>query len=1075
MLNAALLLASLLGGAVDAPPQASAEPPTGHFALSTHGRGDGLSDAAISRLIQDSRGDLWAATDDGAFRFDGSRFERFGKEQGLPSNTVTAICEDASGRILVGTSQGLARFAEEGFRALPMPAPFTATRITAIATSGSRLWVGTETGLLSADGDAPLAPAPAFTNTAITAMVAHAAEDELWVAAKSGTDAWLDRWHDGAWGRVNSPDEAPNETINAVVVDGTGQVWARTRTQLWRLDAARDAFERVTLPVALNSPGGLAPAGRDDLWVPNNADVLLWDGQRWMTFVDKAYDAHAVLEDADGSTWIASRRLQRIVSRRGFRLYDRDEGLPGAIVWSVFRDDKGTLFVGTDDGLAYSDGRRFWRVRGTEGFAARSIAQSGDTLFIAGTPVDKVLRINRRTLSVEGALSVASGKSTKIFRLALDRAGALWASTDFDAVLKVDDPLDNTPLRHVDIPGMGREEAVTDLALDQQDRLLVAAKSGLYVLDRGQWRRFTSDDGLLAAPVAYARPLSRDGDWVIAHAGAFNAVSRLSFRDGQLRVLDTRHYSDRLSDRIFLVAQDLRGALWIGTGYGIDRVDGAAVTHYGVPDGIAGEDISSMAFWADTNGDVWFGAINGLTRFDAARHAELPIAHPPRVVVRRLVVGGEAIATSTTALVVPHSRNALEVRLGAPSFLGAEPVQYQVQLIGIDPTPVVNSGPEARYPGLDPGRYLFKASARVPPGAWGAPTTIDLTVKAPWWDTLWARLLFAVALVLLVIGLVRARTMRLQAVNTALEQRVTARTEELRQANQALTARNDELHTTNHRLAETQQQLIQAEKMATVGQLAAGVAHEINNPIGFVQSNLSTLSKYIDAMWRMLDTFDQAEVRAAFGRDAIEVIKAARERLELDYIRGDCGALLEETSDGISRVRRIVEDLKNFSRLDNPEWQSVDIHTCIESAIKLSAHEVKYKAEIVREFGQIPAIHCLPFQLNQVFLNLLVNAAQAIPQQGVIRIRTSADIEGITIEISDDGCGIPQPVLARIFDPFYTTKPIGQGTGLGLSVSYGIIARHHGRIEVASEPDQGTTFRIWLPLDAREQEDSDAA
>ena len=258
-------------------------------------------------------------------------------------------------------------------------------------------------------------------------------------------------------------------------------------------------------------------------------------------------------------------------------------------------------------------------------------------------------------------------------------------------------------------------------------------------------------------------------------------------------------------------------------------------------------------------------------------------------------------------------------------------------------------------------------------------------------------------------------------------------------------------------LREAHEQLLQSEKMASIGQLAAGVAHEINNPIGYVSSNLGTLSGYVDGLLAVI---------AAYEADAptSERINAARKKAELDYLKDDIVDLLRETFEGITRVRRIVQDLKDFSHADSGEWQFADLHRGLDSTLNVVNNEIKYKASVVREYGDLPQVYCLPAQLNQVFMNLLVNAAHAIAAQGTITVRTRVCGDEAIVEIADTGCGIPAHLHGRIFDPFFTTKPVGKGTGLGLSISYGIVNKHHGRIEVESTPGQGTTFRVCLPV-----------
>ena len=280
-----------------------------------------------------------------------------------------------------------------------------------------------------------------------------------------------------------------------------------------------------------------------------------------------------------------------------------------------------------------------------------------------------------------------------------------------------------------------------------------------------------------------------------------------------------------------------------------------------------------------------------------------------------------------------------------------------------------------------------------------------------------------------------------------------------------LLRRNEELTALNEQLSMAQAQLLQSEKLASIGQLAAGVAHEINNPISFVFSNFGTLQTYVASLLRVLARYEAAEPFIA-DADVARGIADLREQVDLAFLQEDVLALMAESRDGIERVRKIVQDLKDFSRVDaHQQWQWADLHHGIDSTLNIVNNEVKYKADIVKEYGAIPEVECLPSQINQVIMNIVVNGAQAIEgRRGRITIRTGASGGNVWIEIADNGCGIPQAIQSRIFDPFFTTKPIGTGTGLGLSLSYGIIQKHRGRIEMQSEEGVGTTFRIELPI-----------
>ena len=292
---------------------------------------------------------------------------------------------------------------------------------------------------------------------------------------------------------------------------------------------------------------------------------------------------------------------------------------------------------------------------------------------------------------------------------------------------------------------------------------------------------------------------------------------------------------------------------------------------------------------------------------------------------------------------------------------------------------------------------------------------------------------------------------------------------ELAKKQMELEGKHGELEEAYSELKNAQLQIFQQEKMASVGQLAAGVAHEINNPMGYISSNLSTLNKYIDRLAEFITAADQSLIECAGNRES-DKLNDVRKRLKIDYITDDARQLIVESQDGASRVRRIVQDLKSFSRVDQVEKAMTNLNEALETIINIAWNEIKYVAEINREFGDIPDILCFPQQLNQVFLNLLINAAHAMEgREGVITVRTWSEADSVFVSVTDTGCGMPEEILKRIFEPFFTTKEVGKGTGLGLSISYEIIRKHGGEITVVSQIGNGTTFVVRLPLSQQQQ------
>jgi PAS domain S-box-containing protein len=264
-------------------------------------------------------------------------------------------------------------------------------------------------------------------------------------------------------------------------------------------------------------------------------------------------------------------------------------------------------------------------------------------------------------------------------------------------------------------------------------------------------------------------------------------------------------------------------------------------------------------------------------------------------------------------------------------------------------------------------------------------------------------------------------------------------------------------------LKTTQAKILQQEKMASIGHLAAGVAHEINNPMAFIASNLGTLDKYI----RRLKDFIQAQseaIKSLKATDAIKKLEKKRKELKLDYTIDDIDLLLKESCDGSERVQKIVQGLNRFSRVDDAEYKGANINECIESSINIVWNELKQKATLHKNYGNLPPTKCYPQKLNQVFINLLMNAIQAIEKEGKIEIKTWEKGGSIWVTVSDTGCGIPQENQNKIFEPFFTTKEVGKGTGLGLSISYEIMQRHKGELSFQSKKGKGTTFTIRMPV-----------
>lgn len=289
-----------------------------------------------------------------------------------------------------------------------------------------------------------------------------------------------------------------------------------------------------------------------------------------------------------------------------------------------------------------------------------------------------------------------------------------------------------------------------------------------------------------------------------------------------------------------------------------------------------------------------------------------------------------------------------------------------------------------------------------------------------------------------------------------------------------LSSTNQELQKRISELQASQSQLVQTEKMSSLGQMVAGVTHEINTPLAYTRSNtvlvdsqLADINKLVEACARQADYLLNGE---ALDEDTlaeqISHVAVLAQELRQEKIIEEMRELLRNNISGLNQIAELVSNLKNFSRLDRQKIASVDLNEGLESVLIIARNELKYKVDLIKDYGDIPQVRCSPSQINQVFLNLIVNAAHAIEQQGTISLRTRQQGDFVRVEIEDTGKGIPADIMPHIFDPFYTTKEIGEGTGLGLSIAYQIVQQHNGTIKVDSQPESGTKFVIDLPIES---------
>jgi ligand-binding sensor domain-containing protein/signal transduction histidine kinase/CheY-like chemotaxis protein len=1008
---------------------------------------NGLPQNSALSIAQTAEGYVWIGTHEGLARFDGARFTVFDRRKvpELGSNTISELVEDASGVLWVGTTRGVLRYeggqlrplvqegdaaeasvaslavdsqyvwfgSRQGLDRYPLSGGGPGRRFTlaeglpaspVIALAPSRegsLWVGTLEGLLRVSGDTvERIPLPQGRTSLVDSLL-EARDGTLWI----GTGGGLLSLREGRLTPYGPTEGVPKEAVLSLLEDRDGNLWVGTAHGLLRRNPA--GFARVTFPkeLAADRIESLFEDRDGHLWVgtPNDGVFRLSNGPFVPLGEPEGFtvsSVHLVLETRDGAVWMGSQRggLERwkdgVVTRMSAA-----HGLTDETPRALEEGSDGSLWVGTSSGAFRYDGQRFVRLGPEQGLV-------GEVTVIAADPGGGMWFGTR-----QGLTHLHGGKLTRhgpeqgfvpehIMFMASEPSGALWYGTT----------------------------------------------RGLIRFAQGTFTRFTAEDGLAGNTVRSLYVDGRGTVWV----GFDTGLSRL--KDGRISRITTAQ--GLLDDTIYTLLLDSEDFFWMGNNKGIVRVsrreleevaDGrrerVRAAFFDERDGMRSGECNGgtqPVSWRTQDGRLWFATVRGsvvVNPKDARLHHR-----PPRPHLEEVRVQGQPVPVPGRLELSP-GQDDLELRFTAFVPLGAERLRFRYRLEGHDSGWVdAEDRRVASYTRLPPGSYRFEVTALGQDGRWVEPgAVLEVKLKHWFYQTWWFYVLALLAVGGVAGGGYAWRVGRLKQRERWLQSRVEERTQELARANQELDA--------NLRvLRSTQAQLVQAGKMAAVGTLAAGVGHEINNPLSYIVSNVEHACEEASALERL-------------GEGS----EASRARLR------EMQQVLREALMGADRVRRIVRDLKTFSRQEEDSQVPVDLRGVLESAAKMAAGELRPRAQLIRDYAaDVPLVQGSEPRLAQVFLNLIINAAQAMPEgrpeQNEVRLVLRRGGEGqVVAEVRDTGSGIAPELLGRIFDPFFTTKPVGVGTGLGLALCQAFITSMEGKIEVESELGRGTVFRVTLP------------
>ena len=721
----------------------AAEPP-GRSQFRTYGPEQGLTDPAISCLAQDAAGFLWIGTENGLLRYDGSRFQKWTMADGLPSSWVRRIFPLPDGSLWAVTTRGLVRFRDgrvDPARFGPKEVTGSPERTLVDLDAEGRLWVLRRNGVYRQTAFTAFDAVPGRPAGQSMALACGPSPGEVYIALDRGVWELRPGWKWAPAGRLDLP---PDEAIEALVVDGAGRLWVAGVRRLWYRDRGGTAFRDATawLPGTPFTESLIQRSANGQVWIPTNNGLLAVRGAE-REVLDAAAGlpsrwARTAMVDREGSLWVVGPALYRRLGGDYVRGYTTDDGLPNDVVWVVYRDPAGTLWAGTNDGVARLGLREWEPLPGTAGLAPSSMqADAAGNLWIAFSngPL-MVLRRNQGAPAVQPMPSSA-GLPDRPYAL-LWQGGRLWLGDPGRGVFTLDASSPRgpriepayTPAR-AGVPRL----IVVHLAADARGRIWAATNAGLLCRDESGWHRWTAADGLRHDYVSGVLPAGDGSCWIWYQEPL--GLGRVAASGGRLQAL--AHYDSRsglASDRVYAAVRDRRGAVWIGGDRGVDRLRAGKITHLGRSNGLVGEDCCANGMWADAGGDVWVGTSTGLARVRAA--AEPPPPPPPACFLTGIRLDGQTLRPPLPArLALPPQESTVEFFFASPTFLDEMAMEFQVRLGGFEDAWRSTELRQARYPSLPGGRYRFEARARHPGGAFGPAASFAFDVETAWWRTWW--------------------------------------------------------------------------------------------------------------------------------------------------------------------------------------------------------------------------------------------------------------------------------------------------------------------------------------------------